>query len=31
VQSGSFATLDEARAICSGLKEMKQACLPVNR
>ena len=31
VQSGGFATLDEARAVCNGLKEKKQACLPVNR
>lgn len=31
VQTGGYSTLDEARAVCNGLKEKKQACLPVNR
>ncbi|MPY76375.1 MAG: hypothetical protein GEU87_19215 [Alphaproteobacteria bacterium] len=31
VQTGGYSTLDEARSVCSGLKEKKQACLPVNR
>ncbi len=31
VQTGGYATLDEARAICSGLKAKNQGCLPVNR
>ena len=31
VQTGGYATVDEARAICNGLKQKKQACLPVNR
>jgi hypothetical protein len=31
VQSGGYATLDEARAVCNGLKQKKQACFPVNR
>lgn len=31
VQTGGYSTLDEARSVCNGLKEKKQACLPVNR
>jgi cell division septation protein DedD len=31
VQTGGYASLDEARAVCGDLKAKKQACLPVNR
>jgi len=31
IQTGGYDSLDEARAVCAGLKAKKQGCLPIKR